>query len=273
MQVRVRWSDEIQKIKLERKSIVVFVDVLRTASTLCYGLDSNASSLIITKDINNALALKENDPKTTLIAGERGGIQLDGFDVGNSPYLISQKLKKSKKKKKLVLCTGNFSSVIGNMYSSKAVTYVIGCLANAKSLAAYIARKKPSYLYIVPVGTYYMTNYKGKLPVYTEEDLVGSLYILTELMKIRKDLELEERELEHLAQFDAVLRNQKKLSQFLQHTLYAESLKSQDKTLGNKKGRIKNINQKDMEFCFRCNKLTIIPKLYKEKGLYLIKRR
>ena len=273
MNIKLLWSDVAQKVKFERKSIVVFVDVLRACSTFTHALNAGAASVYVTKDINNALTLKEKDPKGTIIAGERGGIQLDGFDMGNSPIMISKVIKRQKKKKKIVICTGNFSNAIANIHTSKSATYIIASLVNAKSVAEYIARKRMPYVYIVPIGTYYMINYKGKLPVYTEEDLLGSLYILNELRKIKKGIIIEEKEKKALEKFEQLLKNQKKLSQFLQHTLYAETLKGQDKTLGNKKGRIKNINQKDMEFCFKCNKIKLVPKLYKEKNMFVIKKR
>lgn len=274
MKVTVCWSDEASKITYERKSVVVLVDVLRAASTLSYALAAGAPGVYVTKDINVALALKEKNPAGTIIAGERTGIQLDGFDLGNSPYLISTLLKSARNKKKtVVISTGNFSNVIGDIYSAKQVPYILGSLCNAKSVAKYISKGKFEQVYLVPIGTYSMLNYKGKLPVYTEEDLFGCLFIIAELLKLKKSAEIGEQEKQALARFSTVLKNPAKLAQFLLHTLYAESLKIQDKTLGNKKGRVKNINQKDMDFCFRCNKLNIVPKLYKERGMFVVRKK
>lgn len=274
MKAAIYWSDEVSKIPYERKSVVVLVDVLRAASTLSYALAAGAPEVYVTKDINVALALKERNASGTIIAGERTGIQLDGFDIGNSPYLITTLLKSTRNKKKtVVLSTGNFSNVIGDIYTAKQVPYILGSLCNARAVAQYLVRGRFEHVYFVPIGTYSMLNYKGKLPAYTEEDLFGCLFIIAELLKLKKHTEISEQEKQALHRFVSVLKNPPRLAQFLLHTLYAESLKIQDKTLGNKKGRVKNINQKDMDFCFRCNKLKIVPKLYKERGMFVVRKK
>lgn len=60
----------------------VVVDVIRATTTAAYFLQAGASRLLLAGDVETARRLAADG---ALLAGERGGVPLDGFDFGNSP--------------------------------------------------------------------------------------------------------------------------------------------------------------------------------------------
>jgi len=66
---------------------VVVIDVLRAFSTAAYAFAAGVSEIILTREVSEALALREQFPGA-LVAGEVGGFPVAGFDFGNSPYAM-----------------------------------------------------------------------------------------------------------------------------------------------------------------------------------------
>lgn len=63
---------------------VVVIDVLRAFSTAAFAFAAGVSEIYLTRQVTEALALREQFPGA-LIAGEVGGLPVPGFDFGNSP--------------------------------------------------------------------------------------------------------------------------------------------------------------------------------------------
>lgn len=64
----------------------VIIDVLRASTTMITALSHGASCVFPCESIDQALQLRHSsDTGTVLLGGERGGIRIDGFDLGNSP--------------------------------------------------------------------------------------------------------------------------------------------------------------------------------------------
>ena len=70
---------------------VVVMDVLRATTTLTCALAAGASGVIVCREVNEArqiadsLKLEAPDAQRPLLGGEREGIRIAGFDLGNSP--------------------------------------------------------------------------------------------------------------------------------------------------------------------------------------------
>jgi len=62
----------------------VVVDVIRATSTICQALASGYERVLCTAEVDDARALRVEVPGITL-GGERLGIRINGFDLGNSP--------------------------------------------------------------------------------------------------------------------------------------------------------------------------------------------
>lgn len=66
---------------LKSKQVVV-IDILRATSTICAALHKGAKSIIPVMDLEDALQYQE---KGYITGGERNGIKIESFDLGNSP--------------------------------------------------------------------------------------------------------------------------------------------------------------------------------------------
>ena len=68
-------------LNLDGVTAIVF-DILRATSSIVTGLAHDATKIIPVSTIEEARALKEKDP-SMILAGERGGLPIEGFDIGN----------------------------------------------------------------------------------------------------------------------------------------------------------------------------------------------
>jgi 2-phosphosulfolactate phosphatase len=67
-------------------AVAVVVDVLRATTVMVQALAAGCEAVIPCSEIDEALrARASRPPGTVLLAGERHGLPIDGFDLGNSP--------------------------------------------------------------------------------------------------------------------------------------------------------------------------------------------
>lgn len=76
---------EAERAPLEKRQLVV-VDVLRSCSTIATALRNGAAKVIPVETVEEAMRLAQTmDAKQRLLCGERDGVKVNGFDLGNSP--------------------------------------------------------------------------------------------------------------------------------------------------------------------------------------------
>ena len=64
----------------------VVIDVLRASTTIAYALDAGATEVLPCLEVADAMAdAKQFSPDQIILGGERDGVLIDGFDLGNSP--------------------------------------------------------------------------------------------------------------------------------------------------------------------------------------------
>lgn len=67
-------------------STVIVIDLLRATTTICHALAAGAREVVPFREIDETLAAAEKAGRNNVIlGGERGGMLIDGFDLGNSP--------------------------------------------------------------------------------------------------------------------------------------------------------------------------------------------
>jgi 2-phosphosulfolactate phosphatase len=138
---------EIRRISatdLSGVTAVVF-DVLRATSSMITGLASGVEAIIPVRTVAEARKLKL-DNSDLLLAGERDGLPLEGFDLGNSPEEFEQI-----KGRRVVMTTTNGTVAIQAM--KVAAKVLIGSLLNIDALADYLFRHRPRSLLLVCAGT------------------------------------------------------------------------------------------------------------------------
>jgi 2-phosphosulfolactate phosphatase len=63
---------------------VVVIDVLRATTTIAHALAAGARQVFVCETVDEARELAATLPGS-LLGGERGGVRIEGFDLGNSP--------------------------------------------------------------------------------------------------------------------------------------------------------------------------------------------
>lgn len=145
------------------KGIAVIIDVFRAFSVEAYFFSKGAKKIIPVGDKNIAYKLKDDNPDYVL-AGEREGKILPGFDVGNSP---SDVLKIDCKGKSIVHTTSAGTQGIANAVNADEI--LGASLVNARATAEYIKRKNPENVSLVCMGLMAVSQ--------TEEDNLCAYYI------------------------------------------------------------------------------------------------
>ena len=128
---------EIRRISatdLSEVTAVVF-DVLRATSSIITGLASGVEAIIPVRSMQEARARKLKDPDL-LLAGERGGLPPEGFDLGNSPKEFEKF-----EGRRIVMTTTNGTAAIESV--QKASKVLIGALLNLDALAGYLFTNPP----------------------------------------------------------------------------------------------------------------------------------
>ena len=127
------------------KGLTVIIDVFRAYSMEAYLFSFGAKSIIPLADKEKAYALKKMHPDY-LLAGERHGEILPGFDMGNSPSsIIDNVLDKT-----VIHTTSAGTQGIENAINADEI--LGGSLVTAKATAAYIKQKNPEEVSLVCMG-------------------------------------------------------------------------------------------------------------------------
>lgn len=118
---------------LSAKTVVV-TDILRATTTITVALANGASSVAPVLTPTDAFHFAHQAPNT-IIGGEREGIKVDGFDLGNSPREYTKSVVAGRP---IVLTTTNGTRTLHACQSAQSV--FIGCFLNLQSLIDYLKR-------------------------------------------------------------------------------------------------------------------------------------
>lgn len=112
---------------------VVVIDTLRASTTIIAALLAGAREVIPVEDVEQAVAAAgELGTDRTLLGGERRGLKIDGFDLGNSPLEYTAEVVEGKT---ILLTTTNGTRAL--RAASAAHTVLCGTLLNADSVARF----------------------------------------------------------------------------------------------------------------------------------------
>jgi len=109
---------------------VVVIDVLRSSTTIVHALEAGAREIIPCLDVDEARQVaKECGPQEVLLGGERQGLPIPGFDLGNSP---SEYTSYSVCGKAIALTTTNGTRAMDKCRLAEHV--LIGAFVNASAI-------------------------------------------------------------------------------------------------------------------------------------------
>ncbi len=147
---------------------VVIIDVLRASSTIVHACENGVERIIPVAHVEDATKLVPTlDREATLLGGEREGIKIDGFDLGNSPLDYTPEVVEGKT---LVFTTSNGTVAIAQ--SAPADEVIIGCFLNLRAVVEHLLTTRPDEVAILCSGNL------GQLSL---EDFVCGGYVVRSL--------------------------------------------------------------------------------------------
>jgi 2-phosphosulfolactate phosphatase len=215
-------------------SIVVVIDIFRATSSICYGIENGAESIIPVATIE---ACESYRPTGYLLAAERNGEVVDGFDFGNSPFSYTREKVGGKT---IVLTTTNGTHAI-NM-SRGAHKIVIGSFLNLESLCDWLKTQSNDVLLLC-------SGWKDKVNLEDTLFAGGVVHYLREANYALDDAGIASEDLYIIAKDD--------LNTYLKKTSHSERLKK----LG---------IEEDIKFCLNLNITKGIPVLDGERLVKMI---
>lgn len=110
--------------------VSVVVDILRATTSIVHALAAGAAEIIPVEDIAEARKLAGTmPPGQAILAGERGGLRIDGFDIGNSPSEFTAARCEART---IVFTTTNGTRAI--LHAKQANRILIGAFVNFSAI-------------------------------------------------------------------------------------------------------------------------------------------
>lgn len=212
-------------------SIAVIIDIFRATSSICYGIENGAEAIIPVAQVEECAAYREKGSEY-LLAAERNGEVVAGFDFGNSPFSYT---KKKVSGKTIVLTTTNGTHALHLSRAAKKI--VIGSFLNLSVLCKWLKSQQENILLVC-------AGWKNNFNL--EDTLFAGAVV--------DQLKVENYQLDDpsIAANDLFNLGKKDLNLYLQKTAHSERLKK----LG---------IEEDIKFCLQVDLTTAIPVLEGEK--------
>lgn len=211
-------------------AIVVVIDIFRATSTICTAIHHGAKEVIPVASVDECMRYKQ---KGFLVAGERDGKKVKGFDLGNSPFEYMNGVTKNKS---IAITTTNGTLAI-DMSKRLAKNVVAGSFLNLNVLCDWLKEENNSTVLLC-------AGWKNKF------NLEDTLFAGAVVSKIRKSFNVE---------FDATLASKRlydqaknNLRSSLKHSSHYQRLSG----FG---------YRKDMDYCLELNTNPVLPILKKDK--------
>lgn len=127
---------------------VIVIDVLRATTSMICALNGGAAKVVPTVDAGDAAALASRlGAGECVLGGERGGIKINGFDLGNSPL---EYLTRTVRNKTVIVSTTNGTGALHSVRSADRI--LLGAMINRMAAAKAAAADRRDVL-IVCAGT------------------------------------------------------------------------------------------------------------------------
>ncbi|WP_214072867.1 2-phosphosulfolactate phosphatase [Mucilaginibacter sp. dw_454] len=211
--------------------VVVVIDIFRATTSICYGIENGAEAIIPVSQVEECSAYREKG-FDYLLAAERNGEVVTGFDFGNSPFSYT---KEKVAGKTIVLTTTNGTHALHLSRAAKKI--VIGAFINLTSICNWLKQQNENILLVC-------SGWKNNFNL---EDTLFAGAVVEQLKDagfVVDDPAIAANDLYQLAKDD--------LDQYLKKTSHSERLKK----LG---------IEADIEFCLKVDLTTAIPVLDGER--------
>ncbi|MHB8897433.1 MAG: 2-phosphosulfolactate phosphatase [Thermoguttaceae bacterium] len=125
----------------------VVIDVLRASTTICWAFQSGVDEVVVCREVDEARRVAaEYPPGEALLGGERDGLPIEGFDLGNSPGEYTPEAVAGRR---LVFTTTNGTEAMHGCRSAARV--LVASFANATAVFRELVAQEE--VHIVCAGT------------------------------------------------------------------------------------------------------------------------
>jgi 2-phosphosulfolactate phosphatase len=132
--------------------VAVVIDVLRASTTMITALASGAAAVWPVADVDEARALAQRLGPRALLGGERGGVMIEGFALGNSPTEYDRDRVGNRD---VVITTTNGTAALAAC--AAAAETLVGAIVNRRAVAAAVrslgAARGLHHAHLVCAGT------------------------------------------------------------------------------------------------------------------------
>ncbi|MEM9297856.1 MAG: 2-phosphosulfolactate phosphatase [Bacteroidota bacterium] len=224
--------DLIHLHNLKDKNVVI-VDILRATSCMVSGLAFGIDHIIPFSNLEGSQAMKAEG---YLIAGERGGEKVEGFDLGNSPFDYMDGKVVGKK-----VATTTTNGTVAIEKSRAALNVIIGAFLNITAVVNYLKQRDESVIV-------FCAGWKGKV------NLEDSLFAGALVERLQNDFANEcDSPLLVQAAYQSMKHD---LVGFVKNSSHAK--------------RLNRLNvHKDIEYCMKLDVFDLVP-ILKEGKLVLL---
>jgi len=216
--------------------VVVIIDIFRATSSICYGIENGAEAIIPVSEVEECLAYQDKFADY-LLAAERNGEVVAGFDFGNSPFSYT---KEKVAGKTIVLTTTNGTHALQRSIQAKKI--IIGSFLNLTAVCNWLKTQQENVLLVC-------AGWKNNFNL---EDTLFAGAVVEQLKSagfVLDDAAIAANDLFQIGKDD--------ISGYLKKTSHSERLKK----LG---------IEADIEFCLQVDATTAIPILEGEKLVKLV---
>lgn len=233
--VEVCYSPALFPVYFEQENcVVVVIDIFRATSAICTAFQHGVKKIIPVASVDEALSYKEQG---YIVAAERNGEILDGFDMGNSPFSY---MNPDLKGKEVVLTTTNGTKAIDT--AKGANTIIIGSFLNLDAVCQFLIKENKNVILLC-------AGWKNR---YNLEDSLFAGAVVHQLKKVENYTGLSDSSIAA----DLMYENAKEdLNDFLANSSHRNRLEKLDLT-------------KDIEYCLQENTMDVVP-IFKENALSL----
>lgn len=139
------------EVELRDKTSVV-IDVLRASSSIVTALMNGADAIIPVADMGEASKIAMNvDSENYLLCGEKDGVMIDGYNLGNSPFEYTKEVVTNKK---LIFNTTNGTKAIKKTFGSSDVC--VAAFLNVSAIVEFLKTQKTDIVLVC-------AGWKGRL--------------------------------------------------------------------------------------------------------------
>lgn len=144
MRIDVAWMPAELAHMTVHDRVAVVVDVLRAASTIATAIHNGARAVLPARSTEEALRIANSIGRDgVVLCGERGGVRIDGFELGNSPAEFTAGAVAGRT---LVMTTTNGTRALAEAAGARRV--YVAALVNAGAVAEKLAEAEGDLLIV-----------------------------------------------------------------------------------------------------------------------------